>query len=593
MEISNYVDLSNENVFTGTYCDGVDNIRKCFAQEATKLIFDPAKQEFSPQQLNLADRVTHLVVGLGLILLPLVNLVIYCALKHFTREFAPDRPESKTNAKNPPLPPVATNPQTATPSNQQVNATPSNQQVNATLSNQQVNATPSNPQAISAPPSTYTHIGAGVLPYCIDKGEVYFLLSKEGYGESEDTWCDFGGACDEGESPLETAARECWEESRGIIGDKKAITSKISNDSCIGKKYPMYFMEVQRTPDINNQKFLQRTFTEFCHMEKTQIAWVKANDVFKAVMNNTPVNIENRPEQLRDFFAKTILVALDNPKGKAVLDRLLQTAQKTATAASSTLKPSSTHVNQFTTEQIHNWLFNGAQDQNFPTSTLAKKQKGRLKEKYAPKTSFSNIPMLSDKGKYTSRIGIYNGGITDIRAEIGQRAAVGDSNNGDLLTGCGYAVATAVINATGPNLQRDLYNKYGVPQIMEVPKYGSQHYSSTEGRGYALSCDAYDMRKTHNIEQVEFMTVPMDSLEGVRNMYKEAYEHSKDLDFIAMPMAGMSHPVLKDNPKLSAEIATSEFKKFVDHHPDSRLKVVFTIFKDPNAEKLYSQAAAS
>lgn len=70
------------------------------------------------------------------------------------------------------------------------------------------------------------------------------------------------------------------------------------------------------------------------------------------------------------------------------------------------------------------------------------------------------------------------------------------------------------------------------------------------------------------------MTVPMHNLEGVRNMYREAYEHSRDLDYIALPMAGMSHPVLKGKSELSAEIATSEFKKFSNENPSSNLKVI-------------------
>lgn len=247
---------------------------------------------------------------------------------------------------------------------------------------------------------------------------------------------------------------------------------------------------------------------------------------------------------------------------------------------------------KYSTEQIQKWLFEGYKDPDFPMSQLAFKQENvRKKDASQPKVSFSEIEMLNRKGKYTSRIGIYNGGVTDIKAEKGQKAAIGDSNNGDLLTGCGFAVATAIINATGPNLQKDLYNKFGVPGVMGVSTYGKDNYRLTEGRGYALTCDAHEMKESHNIQTVEFMTVPMYNINGVRNMYAEAYEHSKDLDFIVMPMAGMNHPVLQYKPQLSAQIATEEFKKFVNRHPESELKVVFAIYKDPKSEQLYKEAA--
>lgn len=245
---------------------------------------------------------------------------------------------------------------------------------------------------------------------------------------------------------------------------------------------------------------------------------------------------------------------------------------------------------QFTTDQISDWLFSEKKDPAFPVCGLWLKQSGRQQEKYAPTTSFSDVRMISEEGKYTKRIGIHQGGITDIRAEKGQQAAVGDSNNGDLLTGCGFAVATAIINATGPNLQRDLYNQFGVPKIMGVPEQANIKYGETEGRGYSIMCDSHDMQETHNIQHVEFMTVPMENEEGVRNMYREAFEHSKDLDFIVMPMAGMSHPVLNGKPELSAAIATQAFKEFVDAHPDSKLKVVFAIFEKDNVG-IYEAAA--
>lgn len=189
--------------------------------------------------------------------------------------------------------------------------------------------------------------------------------------------------------------------------------------------------------------------------------------------------------------------------------------------------------------------------------------------------------------KHSSRIGIYEGGITNLRAN-GSRAVIGTSNNGDLLTGCGYAVAKAVINAAGAGLQAELYNKYGVPKVMQTPAYGQENYADTEGRGYSISCNPHDMKDTHGMTGIELMTVPMDSLQGVENMYREALEHAQHMDYIALPMAGMTHPVLKGKPWLSAQIATRAAKQFIDTHPDSKLKIVFVIYNDPKTARLYA-----
>lgn len=74
-------------------------------------------------------------------------------------------------------------------------------------------------------------------------------------------------------------------------------------------------------------------------------------------------------------------------------------------------------------------------------------------------------------------------------------------------------------------------------------------------------------------------------------MYREALEHSQDKDYLALPMAGMTHPLLKGKPQLSAKIATQAVKEFIDAHPTSKLKIIFVIYNKPDDEKLYKQYA--
>lgn len=244
-------------------------------------------------------------------------------------------------------------------------------------------------------------------------------------------------------------------------------------------------------------------------------------------------------------------------------------------------------ANQFSVQEIDDWLFKGKCDDRFPKSRL----RDRMPENFRAKTEFSSVP-LCNTGKYTGRFGIYEGGITDLRAS-GGKTAICTSNNGDLLTGCGYAIAKAVVSAAGPALQAELYNKYGVPEVMTVPKYGKENYAKSEGRGYALTCSAHDMGVSHGLTAIELLAVPLYDINGVKNMYKEAFQHSKDMDYIAVPMAGITHPVLYQNRKLSAKVATDAAKEFMDENPESQLKIVFVIYNDSTASENYRQEIAA
>lgn len=238
-------------------------------------------------------------------------------------------------------------------------------------------------------------------------------------------------------------------------------------------------------------------------------------------------------------------------------------------------------------DQVDAWLFGNNHDRNFPPSQLH----SRNKVSYQPKMDSNNLSSIGE-GPCTSRIRIHAGGITDIQIEEGKRGAIATSNNGDLLTGCGYAVAKAVINAAGAGLQTELYNRFGVPGVMEVGQVeGESDTKTSEGRGHAITCDSYEMKDSHHIERIEMLTVPMYDGPGVENMYYEALVHSKDLDYILFPMAGMTHPVVGNNSNKSAEFSLNAVAQFMKDFPDSKLQVIFTIFNDPIAEENYIRHA--
>lgn len=260
MKINNLLEYNNSYYIISPYLNGLNDIKKSFTPNAEKLVFNPSEAEFREKNLHLADRVKYLLTGI-ILLIPIINIVVAATLQFFATQNFQIKDDHQ--------------------------------------------------------------MGGGVLPYCIDQGHVYFLLSKEGYGPAKNTWCDFGGAKDPGETTKETAIRECWEESRGILGDKKTIEDKISPSTSIGKKYGMYFLKVDNPKEITNRKFLKKKFWSHCRMEKTALAWVKADDVFKAAMANKRVNFSMK---LRGYFAKTVHETFSNPKEKAVLEEIYRDA---------------------------------------------------------------------------------------------------------------------------------------------------------------------------------------------------------------------------------------------------------------------------
>lgn len=73
-------------------------------------------------------------------------------------------------------------------------------------------------------------VAGSLLPVALHKGKLYFLFGKENpLEDSSKGWSDFGGGCEKGETPFQTALREGSEEFTGFLGDKSALDSKISS----------------------------------------------------------------------------------------------------------------------------------------------------------------------------------------------------------------------------------------------------------------------------------------------------------------------------------------------------------------------------
>lgn len=141
---------------------------------------------------------------------------------------------------------------------------------------------------------------AGILPYTYFNGNVYLLLGKD---VRDNYWSDFGGKSEiqDGEKPMNTAIREFYEETCGIIMDPKSLKIKMNNVQSVtfsntqnNKVYYMYAIEIpynsvyrgvfrRMIMYLKHIKMFQRT------IEKTDIKWVNATDVYSNCINTRPV----------------------------------------------------------------------------------------------------------------------------------------------------------------------------------------------------------------------------------------------------------------------------------------------------------------
>lgn len=145
-------------------------------------------------------------------------------------------------------------------------------------------------------------MGGGILPVALHNNTIYFLFSRE-YIHSKDKgglWSDFGGSREGNETYKETAVREGFEESSGILGSKKNIENLINNytlktitvngfreylviinyDPLLPKRFREYFLKVKRDhPNMINKNG---------YFEKDKLAWVSINNLDKFQKNFRP-----------------------------------------------------------------------------------------------------------------------------------------------------------------------------------------------------------------------------------------------------------------------------------------------------------------
>jgi 8-oxo-dGTP pyrophosphatase MutT (NUDIX family) len=136
---------------------------------------------------------------------------------------------------------------------------------------------------------------AGILPMAIHNQKTYFLFGRERrYPKYRDSckWSDFGGAPDKGETIKETAIRECYEETSGLLGTLSEIRSCLENNyvTCINTdRYKTFIMKIkydetlpQQFEDIYNDVYTNNPESLLKHdgkNEKDMAKWVELKDL--------------------------------------------------------------------------------------------------------------------------------------------------------------------------------------------------------------------------------------------------------------------------------------------------------------------------
>jgi hypothetical protein len=141
---------------------------------------------------------------------------------------------------------------------------------------------------------------AGILPYTFYDGHVYVLLGKD---IRDNCWSDFGGKNEvvDDNRPINTAMREFYEETCGIILDIKSLKNRMSQSTFNtqsltqnGRAYHMYAIEI---PYNGTYRSIYRKLLVYMkhikmfkkRIEKTDIRWVSASNVIEGNLQLRPV----------------------------------------------------------------------------------------------------------------------------------------------------------------------------------------------------------------------------------------------------------------------------------------------------------------
>ena len=151
---------------------------------------------------------------------------------------------------------------------------------------------------------SFAAYAAGILPFATYRGEVMFLVGRDA---QDGTWSDFGGKCETRDnSPLDTAQREFYEETCGVVMELKTLKMRMNCtdtyhmlQSSTQSRHPyyMHLLEIPFDPGLRTQ--FRRTVS-FLRFSKLPKALVEKGDVQWVTLTQL------KRLSLRSIFAQTL-----------------------------------------------------------------------------------------------------------------------------------------------------------------------------------------------------------------------------------------------------------------------------------------------
>lgn len=165
-------------------------------------------------------------------------------------------------------------------------------------------------------------VAGSILPVTIHNGKLYFLFGKENkFEDSAKGWSDFGGSCENDESPFETALREGGEELTGFLGEGSQILKLIRrhrkiihNDYHVHLFYFPYDENLPKYYNANHEFLWKRMDNKMLSksmlFEKIEIAWFSESELrtkrsqFRSFYREIVDKFIDDFENIRRFIAK-------------------------------------------------------------------------------------------------------------------------------------------------------------------------------------------------------------------------------------------------------------------------------------------------
>ena len=157
-------------------------------------------------------------------------------------------------------------------------------------------------------------VAGSILPVTIHKNKLYFLFGKENSMEdSAKGWSDFGGGCENNETPFKTALREGGEELTGFLGDAKNIHQLIKQAGgtyhIVHNDYNVHIFFIEYDENLpryynQNHRFLwermnHTVLNESKLFEKIEIGWFSIADM------------KRRKREFRKFYQEIVALFLE------------------------------------------------------------------------------------------------------------------------------------------------------------------------------------------------------------------------------------------------------------------------------------------